>query len=121
MSLDKKKLGNWGEDLAARYLCRRGYKVLERNFRSRLGEIDIIAKEGGDLVFVEVKTKSSFAFGLPEERVDKRKQRKLIKTAEYYLVENEIGECSWRIDVIAIHKTPQGVPRFKLIKNAVEL
>jgi putative endonuclease len=78
-------LGNKGEDLAARYLRKRGYRILKRNYRSPLGEIDIIAEDRGTLVFVEVKTRAGDSFGRPLEAVGPRKQRKILDTALHYL------------------------------------
>ena len=81
MSLYRKKLGKLGEDVACRFLTLHKYKIMDRNFRSRFGEIDIIAKDnqGDILVFVEVKTRMNDIFGLPEESVIYSKQQKLIK------------------------------------------
>ena len=79
----RKELGQKGEETAALYLRRKGYKIIEQNYRySRLGEIDLIAQEGKDLVFVEVKTRSSLSFAEPEEAVNYQKQKRIIKLAQ---------------------------------------
>ena len=86
MTLATKRLGKSGEDYACRYLQRRGYKIMARNFRCRrYGEIDIVAQKNGVLYFVEVKTRSSFRYGLPCEAVTAAKQAKIYRCAEYYL------------------------------------
>jgi len=77
--------GRIGEDLAASFLIKEGYKVLERNFRCAIGEIDIVALDKGTLTFVEVKTRSSGKFGLPEEAVTRRKQHQISKAAQFYI------------------------------------
>lgn len=119
MTKTTKNLGDFGEAEAVLYLSSKGYEILERNFRCRIGEIDIITKEGETFVFVEVKTKSNLNFGLPEEMVNNKKQQKIIKIAQFWLKENEKENTDWRIDVLAII-SEGGVNNFKLIKNAVE-
>src|SRR5579863_2788673 len=84
-------LGRMGERLAAEMLMREGYAILERNFRCCYGEIDLIAEDGQDLVFVEVKTRRGVAYGRPEEAVTLRKQRKVVQVATYYL---DMHACS---------------------------
>nr|BBH88659.1 UPF0102 protein [Thermosporothrix sp. COM3] len=103
------ELGRLGERLAAERLTRDGYQILARNFRCEYGEMDLIAREGSELVFVEVKTRRSTAYGLPEEAVDARKQQRLIRIALYYLGTHELTECSWRIDVVAVQLSRSGV------------
>ncbi len=95
-------LGAWGEDRAAEYLCQQGLKIIERNFRTPVGEIDIIARNRKFLVFVEVKTRRSTAFGTPQEAVGARKQRQIIRTAHWYLQNNKNLRLQPRFDVIAI-------------------
>lgn len=85
MTLSQQALGQRGEDAAAGLLQARGYRILARNFRCRWGEIDIVAEEGGYLVFVEVKTRSGRGFGAPAEAVDPRKRQRLRRVAERYL------------------------------------
>jgi putative endonuclease len=118
--MNVKNLGKVGEDMACGYLESQGYQIIKRNFRSRLGELDIIAKEDDTLVFIEVKAKSNTDFGLPQEMVGYKKQQKLIKVAYSYLKEEKLDDISWRIDVVAIIKDKSGGKSIKLIKNAVE-
>jgi len=115
----KKDLGARGEKLAASLLRQKGYKILERNFRCRLGEIDIVAQDGDTLVFVEVKTRWSEKFGPPEEAVTARKLRSIEKTGQYFrLLHPGLPEAE-RIDVVAIELDGAGkVTREELIKNA---
>ena len=88
---------------AASYLEARGFRILERNFRSRTGEIDIIAQDGDTLVFAEVKYRSSGSFGAPEEAVDGRKQERIRRTSDYYILTHGVPEgCPVRFDVIGI-------------------
>ena len=104
----RKSLGATGERLAAERLKAAGYSIRTMNYRCAAGEIDIIAEEGGDIVFVEVKTRRGVAFGLPEEAVTPSKRRKLIAAAETYLDEAETPEASWRIDVVGVAMSAAG-------------
>lgn len=101
-------LGRKGEQMAADALRERGYRIVEHNFRCRYGEIDLIAEEREDLVFVEVKTRRGNAFGLPEEAVTLTKRRKLAQVASYYLDLHAESDRSWRIDVVAIDFNQDG-------------
>lgn len=94
-----KEIGNFGEEKASEYLEKQGISVLKRNYYSRVGEIDIIAKDGSTIVFVEVKTRLSKVYGTPAEFVDFRKQEKIIQTALYYLGNDDID---MRFDVIEV-------------------
>lgn len=96
------ELGRAGERLAAAWLVQNGYSILERNFRGPYGEIDLIAEEGEELVFVEVKARRSVAYGLPEEAVTLHKCRKIALTAYYYLDMHACAGRSWRADVVAV-------------------
>jgi putative endonuclease len=100
--LARQKLGRLGERLAANALEERGYAILERNFRCRSGEIDLVAQEAEDLVFVEVKARRGIAYGLPEEAVTERKARQIQTVALSYLELHNLPDCSWRIDVVAV-------------------
>jgi putative endonuclease len=114
----RKVLGARGEDLAVKYLKKKGYKVIERNYRCQLGEIDLIARQGDTLVFVEIKSRSSPGFGLPQEAVDRFKQDKLIEVARAYLAERRLTEdITMRFDVVAVRLTPSG-PDIELIQDA---
>ncbi|MDR1245736.1 MAG: YraN family protein [Clostridiales Family XIII bacterium] len=100
-------IGVWGERRAVKYLETKGFTVLESNFRCRVGEIDIVAREGDDLVFAEVKTRADLLYGLPCEAVDERKQRQISRVAEVYLA-TRAGRAGYtedmrpRFDVIEI-------------------
>jgi len=102
MEENKRKIGRRYEAMAAQYLKEQGLDVLELNFRSRQGEIDLIAKDGDYLVFVEVKYRRNDRLGFPEEAVDYRKQQKITQTAGYYLCRQGYGDIPCRFDVIAI-------------------
>jgi len=116
--VSKKSLGKSGEDIAEKYLLEHGFEILDRNFQNRYGEIDIIAKDKDTLVFVEVKTRLSEKFGLPEESVTPLKIKKIIKAGQYYRnLKNNLPEGE-RIDVVAIILDNEGsLRRIKLIKN----
>jgi putative endonuclease len=115
-----KALGYKGEDLAVRYLRKKGFKVIERNYHCPWGEIDLIAREKDILVFVEIKARSSSEFGLPQEAVDRFKQKKLSQVARAYMAERHLDEdIAARFDVVAIHLTPSG-PAIELIKDAFQ-
>ncbi|MEX0621694.1 MAG: YraN family protein [Candidatus Woykebacteria bacterium] len=118
--MDKKDLGAKGEAIAVSLLRCQGYKILVKNFRCRLGEIDIIAQDKDTLVFVEVKTRWSKEFGLPEEAVGKRKLHSIQKVGEYFRMSHKgsLPEAH-RIDVVAIEMGIQGkVTRKEIIQNA---
>lgn len=95
-------LGSWGEALAEKYLKKKGYIIVERNFRCRLGELDIIALDGTELVFIEVKTRKSQSYGLPCEAVNSAKIRHLKRTAAYYTAVFYASQRDARLDVIEI-------------------
>lgn len=97
------EIGKLGEDLACKYLQDKGYKILERNFEARQGEIDIIAKDKNELVFIEVKTRSNISYGKPAEAVNEIKQNHLIKTIEYYIYSRHLEDEFIRIDIIEIY------------------
>ena len=98
----KKLLGKLGEKQAVKFLKKNKYKILETNYKRLTGEIDVIALDGDCVVFVEVKTRTSDAFGMPSEAVNLQKQVKIQKTAQYYLVENGLLDMPCRFDVIEI-------------------
>jgi len=100
--MDRISLGKKAEEAAALYLRNHGYKIIERNFRCSFGEMDIIAEDGDVLVFVEVRSRSSSAYGLPQETVAWVKQQKLRRLAGFYLKKNKAGERKCRFDVIGI-------------------
>jgi putative endonuclease len=98
--------GQWGESQALQYLADRGYTIVTTNYRKRYGEIDIIARDGSTLVFVEVKCRSHHAFGSGLEAVDMRKQQRICRVAAEYLQTHQHGEIGVRFDVIAVHRRP---------------
>lgn len=119
MTASRKALGRLGEELAARALVARGYRIRERNWRCPAGELDIVAGDGDVLAFVEVKTRRGRKFGTPEEAVTPAKQAKLIELAATYVQESD-WPGDWRIDVVAVELTPRGqLLRVEIIQNAV--
>ncbi len=110
------KLGRWGEDIAEKYLKKKGYLIVERNFRCRLGEIDIIARDGADLVFVEVKTRQNQSYGLPCEAINAAKVRHIKRTAVYYMTGCAMEYQDVRLDVIEI-LTQEGKTYLHHIEN----
>ena len=100
--MPKDKLGTLGENLAVDYLVRRDYRILERNFRNRIGELDIVASKGGMLCFVEVKTRTSEEYGDPLEAITPAKQRKLVLMAQSYLNARDLDDIQVRFDVMAV-------------------
>jgi len=119
MSLFKKTLGKEGEDRAARFLAKKGYKILERNYSTRSGEIDLVALHNGEVVFVEVKTRTSDAYGAPELAVNPRKQLRMIKAALGYIKYKKLHQMPCRFDVVAI--TTAAENEVELIQNAFEM
>jgi len=116
--LERKRLGKLGELVALQYLQKHGYQVLERNFKIKSGEIDLIAVEAGDLVFVEVKTRLGLNFGLPEEAVTTRKISHIKKAAFYYRNLHPNLPASLRIDVVSISLSENGLlESIKILKN----
>ncbi len=107
-----------GEDLAAEFLKKVGYKILVRNYRNPLGEIDIVAKEEDVIVFVEVKTRRVKKFGLAKEAVHSQKQKKLIRLAQAYLKQHHLTKLRARFDVVAIQLDDN---RIEVIKNAFDI
>ncbi len=120
MTIDRKQAGAVGERIAREYMEKLGYRIIETNFRCRDGEIDSVAEKGGQIVFVEVRTKRSTEFGTPEESITTAKREKLIQVATTYLQTYQALSQSWRIDVVAVELGPGDVPsRVELIENAV--
>jgi putative endonuclease len=116
----RQQTGEAGEAFAARLLRKRGYNILETNYRNPLGEIDIIARDGDAVVFVEVKTRRSLHYGNPKWAVTPRKQRKISMVALYYLKTTGQSQSKARFDVVAIHSAAQR-PEVEIIQNAFEL
>ena len=117
--MNRREVGALGERIAADYLQKAGYRVRERNFRLREGEIDIIAEKDDFLVFVEVRTRTSSSFGTAEESVTPHKIERLIALAQSYIQSHQDLPSSWRIDVVVVELTPGGkVSRIELIEDA---
>ncbi len=118
--MKRKELGVLGEKLARAFLKKKGYRIRETNFHCHEGEIDIIAQKDDYLVFVEVRTKSSSDFGIPEESVTHTKKERLITTALTYLKSHQDLPPSWRIDIVAIELDEKNkAKRIELIENAI--
>jgi putative endonuclease len=116
----RQKYGEHGESLAARTLRRHGYRILATNYRNRLGEIDIIAREGDAIVFVEVKARRSARFGNPKWAVTLKKQRRISMVALGYLKSCAQSHAKARFDVVAISGPPQ-TPHVEIVRNAFDL
>jgi putative endonuclease len=121
MTFARINLGKKGEGLAVSYLKKQDYKIIERNYRTKLGEIDIIADCKGCTCFVEVRAKNSPAFGLPEETILKKKQRQISKAALAYIKKFKLEDKSCRFDVVCIEGVDSLRPQVRLIKNAFDL
>ena len=118
--MKRRDVGRLGEKLARDYLEKRGYRILETNYRCREGEIDIIAQQEDTLVFVEVRTKQSRQFGSPEESITPAKMERLRALAAHYGQTHSELPVSWRIDVVAIELDQRGqVSRLEHIEDAV--
>ena len=112
-------LGKSGEDLACRELTRRGYAILARRYRRRRGEIDIIARDGPTIVFVEVKARESHDFGAAAEAVTRLKQHRITQVALDYIMRNRLTDCPCRFDVVSIHYEA-GEPVVEVFQNAFD-
>ena len=108
-------LGPWGEAAAAAYLRKKGFRIEAMNYRTRLGEIDIIARDGRYLVFVEVKYRSTMTSGWASQAVDYHKQQRICKAAQFYLICHGYGEVPCRFDVVAVDGE-----KLQWIRNAFE-
>jgi TIGR00252 family protein len=118
--MSNKTLGDRGESCAADYLRRQGYRILTHNYRTKIGEIDLIADDHGTLVFIEVKTRSSVRYGMPAEAVDYKKKQKIIQTAYCYLHAQHRENVLCRFDVLEVYAVGD---RWSVhqIKNAFEV
>lgn len=117
----RKSIGAIGEELASNFLKKQGYKIVEKNFRTNLGEIDIVALDRGTITFVEVKTRNSTNFGFPQEAVGLKKQKKISQVASIYLNQKNLNSEKARFDVVAILLSPDQTEKIQLIKDAFEL
>ena len=114
------QLGRQGEEIACKALKKRGYKIIDRNVTSPGGEIDLVARQGGAIVFVEVKTRTSDQFGPPQEAVTPDKQRRLTRLALEWLAGNGLSEASARFDVVSIRLDQGKDGRVEIVRNAFE-
>lgn len=119
MTREKKNKGDRGEARAAEFLRGQGYRILERNYRCPLGEVDLIARDGETVVFIEVKMRSSDRFGSPQEAIGPRKQRRMTAIALYYLKAKEWLKAPARFDVAAV-RLDGGKETVTLFKNAFD-
>ena len=102
MASPRTRLGNWGEGVARRFLAGKGYRALAANYRSPWGEVDIVARDGEELVFVEVRSRRGAGFGVPQESLTPAKAARLTATAQHYLEEMGLDSVDWRIDLVSI-------------------
>ena len=120
MTLARQQLGKTGEELAVEELERRGYAILARRYRTRCGEIDIVAEDAGALVFVEVKARATAEFGTAAEAVTRQKQLKLVRMATDYLARAQVRDRPCRFDVVAIDECITK-PRIVVFRNAFDV
>ena len=119
--MNKVELGRQGEELAAQALRANGYRILERNVRSRMGEIDLVAQDGRTLCFVEIRAKKSLRFGWPEESVGRLKKMRLVRLAQWYLQRYRLSGVPIRFDVVSIFfGSDATAARTRLIKGAFD-
>ena len=122
--MDKKSLGQCGEDIAVEYFHRRGYRIVERNFVARvhlgkqIGELDIVAKKGSNFIFIEVKTGTEGGVA-PEMHVTPWKARRLIRAARLWLAKQKKSDAAWQIDVLAVRAKPDGIFDVAHIEQAI--
>ena len=121
LKLSSKEKGKKAENLAISYLVSKGFKIIEKNFRTSFGEIDIIARFKKTLIFAEVKTRHPSHLGLPQEAVDKRKQGQIAKTALHYLATHQLLKKPARFDVLSILVNPDGSKEVEWLKDAFPL
>jgi putative endonuclease len=120
MTLQRQTLGKTGEELAVAELERRGYSIIARRYRTRHGEIDIVAEDGGTIVFVEVKARASAEFGTAAEAVTPWKQRRLVSMAVDYIARNHLDNRPCRFDVVAIDEAETDRPLITVFRSAFD-
>jgi len=120
MPSGRSRLGAQGERIATAHLEARGFSIEARNYRTRFGEVDLVARDGEETVFVEVKTRRSRAFGPPEESVTPRKRARIVRAASQYLAERGLAEQPWRVDVVAITLRENGPAEINHVRSAAE-
>ena len=118
MTADHLLLGRRGERAACRFLLKKGFDIVARRYRGRGGEIDLIAFEGGILVFVEVKTRHSRDYGDPREFVDWEKQQRFRRTAEEFIAKHDLGQFPYRFDIVSVVASQNGAEEIALYRNA---
>jgi len=118
---ESKDIGKKGETAAAKYLEKLGWKILEQNYRTSRGEIDLIAQDRDLLVFVEVKSYSCRSFYLPSFSIDKNKRQCIIKAAKVYLFSKKVRDVNCRFDVVTIYKDSHGNEKIEHYKNAFDI
>ena len=121
MLLKNKDTGKHGEELSAKYLKKKKFTILARNYRKKYGELDIIATIDKELIFIEVKTRTSNRYGDPAEAVTPSKQKQIIRVAQAYLAENELFDASIRFDVVSVVCAKHTPPIISHIENAFQL
>ncbi len=120
MIVNPSRFGQESENIAAEFLSRRGYRIVERNVRTRVGEMDIVAYDGSTLVFVEVKARRTNAFGGAIHSIDQRKRRRLELMARQYLSIHRLKDQDCRFDLVFIHTDREEKPVVELIQNDFE-
>ena len=120
MTRERLDLGKLGEDLALKKIKRLGYKCITRNYRCSLGEVDLIARDGESLVFIEIKTRKGKSLGYAKEAIDSRKRRQLSKVALAYMKSNNCSDAKSRFDVVAINLSDEE-DQIEVIRNAFDL
>ena len=119
--MDRRARGQWGEELAARAYTQKGYRVVEKNYHTRMGEIDLVVEKDGMWIFAEVKTRAEKAPVSGAEAVDYRKQQKIIRAVQYYLAQYNMGEAGIRFDVVEVTHSEKTAPLVHIIPNAFTL
>lgn len=120
MTMRQHQFGKSSEELAARYLKKRKYKILAQNYRTRFGEVDIVARHKRTIVFVEVKSRKTNRFGHPKGAVTRQKQKKMTRVALHYLKQTGQNDAKARFDVVSI-QINQGKPEIEVIENAFDV
>lgn len=121
MTIERQELGKTGEDLAVQELTARGYAIVARRYRTAFGEVDIIARDGETMVFVEVRRKSAHEYGTAAESITPAKQRRVVRMAVDYLARQQLyDKCPVRFDVVAIDDQLEGPPKITLFRSAFD-
>ena len=120
MTEKRLKLGREGENAAEAYLKKKGYRIIEKNFRCKLGEIDIIADQDGVVVFIEVKARADHQYGHPFNAVTPTKQQKIIQVAQSFLAKHRLLEKPTKFDVVGLTADPKGAFKIELLENVFQ-